>query len=172
MLQKRVINALLISLLLISGIGFVYTLLPSTDPTTTPSPASATSSPIASINGPELTFEDLKGTPVLVNYWATWCMPCRIEIPELIALRNHYDANDLHIIGISMDDDATTALSYIKSEGINYPVTMMNQALYDRFGTITSIPTTLFLDKNGTVVRFLKGYQTEDTLKQILSTLL
>jgi thiol-disulfide isomerase/thioredoxin len=95
----------------------------------------------------------LKGKVVIVNFWATWCGPCREEIPELIALQAKYK-DDLQIIGVSEDDDPPAQVAkFVKKEGINYPVIMSSDALEKEYGGIAALPTSFLVNRDGRVVQ-------------------
>jgi len=94
----------------------------------------------------------LKGKVLLLNFWATWCGPCREEIPELIALQAQYK-NQLQIIGISEDEAPPAEVAqFVKREGINYPVLMSSPALEREYGGIAALPTSFFVSPKGQVV--------------------
>jgi thiol-disulfide isomerase/thioredoxin len=107
------------------------------------------------------------GKVVLLSFWATWCPPCRLEIPELIELQNRYK-DKLQIIGISMDDADTPAeVSHVKDVaaqlGINYPVVMASHEMVDEYGGVPALPTTFVLNTSGRIVQKHTGlYPTED----------
>jgi thiol-disulfide isomerase/thioredoxin len=93
------------------------------------------------------------GKVVLVNFWATWCPPCREEIPELIALQKQY-GDRLQIIGISEDEDPPEkVLKFAKQQGINYPIVMATPELISAYGGVPALPTTYVVNPNGRVVQ-------------------
>ena len=108
-----------------------------------------------------------QGTVVLVNFWATWCPPCREEIPILIELSKKYK-DDLLVIGISVDDGPPTEVSeFAHSVGINYPIVMRSRELITEYGGVPALPTTFLINKEGRVVQKDEGlfspilYETE-----------
>jgi thiol-disulfide isomerase/thioredoxin len=103
--------------------------------------------------GKELTLEASRGKVVLLNFWATWCGPCREEIPELIALQNRYK-DRLQIIGLVLDDDDEKEIrSVIASEGINYPVALADPETRLAYGGIAALPTVFVINAEGRVVQ-------------------
>jgi thiol-disulfide isomerase/thioredoxin len=103
--------------------------------------------------GKELTLESSRGKVVLLNFWATWCGPCREEIPELIALENRYK-DRLQIIGLVVDDDDEKEIrSVIASEGINYPVALADTETRLAYGGIAALPTVFVINTEGRVVQ-------------------
>jgi thiol-disulfide isomerase/thioredoxin len=94
------------------------------------------------------------GKVVVLNFWATWCPPCREEIPELISLANHYK-DRLQIIGVSMDDDATPeeVKTFARQVGINYPIVMGSHGIAAEYGGVPALPTSFILNTDGQVVQ-------------------
>jgi thiol-disulfide isomerase/thioredoxin len=103
--------------------------------------------------GKELTLEATRGKVVLLNFWATWCGPCREEIPELVALQNRY-RDRLQIIGLVVDDDDENEIrKVIASEGINYPVALADPGTRMAYGGIAALPTVFVINTDGRVVQ-------------------
>ena len=103
--------------------------------------------------GKELTLEASRGKVILLNFWATWCGPCREEIPELIALQNRYK-DRLQIIGLVVDDDDENEIrNVIKTEGINYPVALADSETRFAYGGIAALPTVFVINPEGRVVQ-------------------
>jgi thiol-disulfide isomerase/thioredoxin len=97
------------------------------------------------------------GKVVLVNFWATWCPPCRVEIPELIALKNEYK-DRLEIVGISEDDDPPVeVLKFTRMKGMTYPVVMATSELVQAYGGVPALPTSFLIDTQGRVVQKHSG---------------
>lgn len=105
------------------------------------------------LSGGVVSTAALKGKVVILNFWATWCGPCREEIPEMIALQSRYK-DDLQIIGISEDDGPPDPVAkFVQKVGINYPVIMANEALEKEYGGIAALPTSFLVNKDGRVVQ-------------------
>src|SRR6266851_10264278 len=101
------------------------------------------------ITGRPLSSSDWKGKVVLVNFWATWCGPCRAEIPELIALQNKY-RDKLVIVGISEDDGPIDNVKrFVADQKMNYPVVMETPELSKIFRGVVALPTTFVIDRDG-----------------------
>jgi thiol-disulfide isomerase/thioredoxin len=107
---------------------------------------------IQDLAGKNTSMDDFKGKVVLVNFWATWCPPCRAEVPELIKLQEQH-RDRLQIIGVSEDDDADTVHDFVKKNGINYPVVMATPELIQAYGGVAALPTTFVVDPQGRVVQ-------------------
>jgi len=100
---------------------------------------------------------DYKGKVVLLNFWATWCGPCRAEVPDLVELQKKY-ADQLQIIGLVVDDDDEDAIKKFVGEfSINYPVALATDALRLQYGGIPALPTSFLLDAEGRVVQKHEG---------------
>lgn len=125
--------------------------------------------------GKTITIDEFaKGGGVLVNFWATWCGPCRKEIPDLIALNTTYQSMGVKIIGISGDrgDDAITTVStFVSENAIAYPIIIDNGELAQAFGGIRGIPTTFFVDKNGTIKQRMIGLQSKETFARAMDAI-
>jgi thiol-disulfide isomerase/thioredoxin len=112
---------------------------------------------LGDLDGKALTLAAAHGKVVLLNFWATWCGPCREEIPDLIALQAKYKDN-LQIIGISVDDDdADVVKKVVDQTGINYPVAIASPEVRMQYGGITAQPTSFVLDTEGRVVQKHEG---------------
>jgi len=128
---------------------------------------------LAPVNQNEaISIESLRDKVLIVNFWATWCGPCRIEIPELIALKEELNRDDFDILGVSVDDDASALMRYVKRTQFNYPVFTFSEFFKTNFGSPAYIPTTYILDKNFQVVERIQGYQTSEHIRDILKPLL
>ena len=120
-----------------------------------------------SIDGHPLSLTSVRGKVVLLNFWATWCGPCRAEIPDLIALQQKYK-DQLQIIGLTVDDDdASLVRQVVAKTRINYPVAVASPEVRIQYGGIAALPTSFLLDAQGRVVQKHEGlrdpalYETE-----------
>ena len=112
---------------------------------------------LTGLDGKPLSLESARGKVVLLNFWATWCGPCRAEIPDLIALQERY-AGKLQIIGLMVDeDDAGVVKQVVARTGINYPVAMTSPEIRIKYGGIAALPTSFVLDTQGRVVQKHEG---------------
>jgi thiol-disulfide isomerase/thioredoxin len=119
------------------------------------------------LDGKALSLADSRGKVVLLNFWASWCGPCRAEIPDLIALQQKYK-DQLQIIGLTVDDDNAAMIKEVVTETrINYPVAMSSPEVRMQYGGIAALPTSFVLDAQGRVVQKHEGlrdpalYETE-----------
>lgn len=116
-------------------------------------PDSAPAFSLKSLDGKPLSLADVRGKVVFLNFWATWCGPCRAEIPDLVDLQSRYK-DRLQIIGLDVDDDdATEIQEFVNQNGINYPVAIAPDELRMQYGGIPALPTSFVLDTEGRVVQ-------------------
>jgi thiol-disulfide isomerase/thioredoxin len=109
------------------------------------------------IDGKPLSLSASHGKVILLNFWATWCGPCRAEIPDLIELQKKY-ADKLQIIGLDVDDDDSTEVKkFVEKFGINYPVAMVTNEIRMQYGGVAALPTSFVLDSEGRVVQKHEG---------------
>jgi thiol-disulfide isomerase/thioredoxin len=123
------------------------------------------------LDGKTLSSADWQGKVVLVNFWATWCGPCRAEIPDLVALQNKY-RDQLVIVGISEDEGPVEEVrKFAEQYKVNYPIAMTTPEVSERFPGISALPTTFFLDKEGQIVQkhvgILHARETEATARHL-----
>jgi thiol-disulfide isomerase/thioredoxin len=119
------------------------------------------------------SWSDFQGHPFIINFWATWCGPCRREIPDMIKVYNDYHSRGLEIIAISVDDARTVnrVPAFIDHYKIPWLVLYGNQTVYREFHLGTSIPTTLFFDAQGNEVSRFVGAQPEVVFRRELKKL-
>jgi thiol-disulfide isomerase/thioredoxin len=127
---------------------------------------------VRDIVGKAVSKGDWPGKVVLVNFWATWCPPCREEIPELIELKKQY-GDRLQIIGISEDEDPpATVLKFAQAKGMSYPIVMATPELIAAYGGVPALPTSFLIDTQGRVVQKHSGlYPIEAYHREIRSLL-
>jgi len=128
---------------------------------------------LKSSDGKTIKLSDYKGKVVIIDFWATWCPPCRKGIPDLISIQNDYK-NDVVIIGISLDSEKTLkdVPGFIKSYGINYPIVFGDDKVVAAYGGIEGIPTAFVVDKKGNVVDKHVGLVSKDTYVNKIKELL
>ncbi|MBI2187223.1 MAG: TlpA family protein disulfide reductase [Acidobacteria bacterium] len=125
------------------------------------------------MNGVDVTLTSFKGKVILLNFWATWCAPCRVEIPYLIELQKQY-ADDLVILGVSVDDTAEKLKPYASELQINYPLLVAagRQEFQDAYGPFYGIPVSVFVGRDGLIHKKHSGIaskeQFEHEIKQLL----
>lgn len=124
-------------------------------------------------NGHVVQLSALHGKVVLLNFWATWCTPCRIEIPWFIELQKAYRDQGLAVVGVSLDDDGWTAVRpFLESRGVNYQIAVAGNELAASYGGLDSLPTTLLIDRNGRVAATHVGLVSKSTYEKEIRSLL
>ena len=116
---------------------------------------------------------DLKGKVLILNFFATWCGPCRQEIPDLIRIYERFQDKGLEIIGVSLDQEGESVLRpFIKRYGISYPIVLGTREVVLDFGGVEGIPTTFFIDHNGSITNYFvglrPGYVIEESVRKLL----
>jgi thiol-disulfide isomerase/thioredoxin len=138
--------------------------------------AATTAAPEWQLNDPDgkaVKLSDFKGKVVILDFWATWCPPCRAEIPGFISLQKQYAAQGLTVVGVSLDTDgASVVKSFMKRVGMNYPVVIGDEKIASNYGGITAIPTTFVLDRNGNIVTSHQGYASQVVFESEIRPLL
>ncbi|MEK6757058.1 MAG: TlpA disulfide reductase family protein [Bacteroidota bacterium] len=128
---------------------------------------------LKSADGKTYELSKMKGNVVVVNFWATWCGPCRIEIPDFIEIYKKYKDKGVEIIGLSLDKGGwDDVLPFLKTNTINYPIVLGSQKLASEFGDVRFIPTTFFVDKNGYIVDRHVGAMSKSQLESKIKSLL
>jgi thiol-disulfide isomerase/thioredoxin len=124
-------------------------------------------------NGKTYELSKMKGKVVVVNFWATWCGPCKREIPDFTEVFKNYKNKGVEIVGISLDQGGwDDVLPFLKTNSINYPIVIGSDKLASEFGDVQYIPTTFFVDKNGYIVGQQIGGMTKSQLESKIKSLL
>jgi thiol-disulfide isomerase/thioredoxin len=125
------------------------------------------------MNGVDVALASFKGKVILLNFWATWCAPCRVEIPYLIELQKQY-GDDLVVLGVSVDDTAEKLKPYASEMEINYPLLMAagRQDFQDAYGPFYGIPVTVFVGRDGLIHRKHSGIASKEQFEHEIKMLL
>ena len=129
------------------------------------------------LSGKKISLTDYKGKALAINFWATWCAPCKVETPWLIDLRNRYAAQGFEVLAISADDidrkdarklseEKQEIARFVQKMRMPYPVLIDGNSVADSYGDFEALPTTFFLDRNGIVVAAQMGMTTKDDLER------
>jgi cytochrome c biogenesis protein CcmG/thiol:disulfide interchange protein DsbE len=129
---------------------------------------------LASVGGGSKTLSEYKGKVVMLNFWATWCGPCKREIPDFIEMQEAYREKGFEIVGVSLDDpNAREAVAaFVKNEGINYDVVYGDGNVAQAYGGVRSIPTTFLIDRDGMVVSSQVGLRPKESWQKEIESLL
>jgi cytochrome c biogenesis protein CcmG/thiol:disulfide interchange protein DsbE len=136
---------------------------------------------LTTLDGAQTTLAQYQGKVVLVNFWATWCAPCRVEIPWLIEFTQKYGPQGLVVVGVAMDDEGAKVVEpYVQNErfdvngsqeAMNYTVVLGNDTLAEQFGGVIGLPTSMLYDRDGTKIKTMIGLINHDDLTQALDSL-
>jgi thiol-disulfide isomerase/thioredoxin len=125
------------------------------------------------LDGKAVHSTDFKGKVVILDFWATWCPPCRAEIPGLIELQKKYAAQGLAVVGVSVDEAGLkTVKAFSDKNGINYPVVLTDNKIVDAYGGIDGLPTTFIIDRNGHIVKQHLGFTAQAEFEEEITPLL
>ncbi len=124
--------------------------------------------------GNKVHLSDFRGKAVLLNFWATWCPPCRVEIPWFIDFQKQYGSQGLQVIGVAMDDAGRDSIeSFANNMGINYLVVQGTDQVANAYGGVEGLPTSFYLDRDGRVVKTVTGLvshaEAEQNVKLVLA---
>jgi thiol-disulfide isomerase/thioredoxin len=125
------------------------------------------------LNGADVALASFKGKVILLNFWATWCGPCKAEIPELVELQQQYK-DDLVVLGVSVDDPVEKLRPYADEYKMNYPVLVGNgqQEFQDAYGPLWGIPVSVIVDRDGRIAKRHSGIGTKERFEQEIKSLL
>ena len=126
------------------------------------------------MNGNDVAFESLKGKVVLLNFWATWCGPCKIEIPWFVEFAEQHKDDGLVILGLSVDDTADKIRAFAEEYNVNYPllVGLGREDFQEAYGPVWGIPMTFFIDREGTLCRTHTGIANREEFEKDIADLL
>jgi thiol-disulfide isomerase/thioredoxin len=128
---------------------------------------------LESLDGKNIQLSSYKGQAVLLNFWATWCGPCKIEMPWFVELQKEYGPQGLQIVGVAMDDASKDEIAkFVKEMGVNYTILLGKEAVGQDYGGVNVLPTTFFIDRDGKIVAREFGLQSRslfvDNIKKAL----
>lgn len=128
------------------------------------------------LSGKKISLADYKGKAVLLNFWATWCAPCKVEIPWFLKLREQYAGQGFEIIGVSSDDldkddkaklfeQKAEIAKFVEQQKMTYPILIDGDAISNPYGGVDSLPTSFFINREGTVVAQTVGLVPRDEIE-------
>ena len=126
---------------------------------------------LTGVDGQKMSLSDFKGKAVILNFFASWCPPCRGEIPDFIELQKTYGDKDFTFIGVSMVD-AQKSKDFVAKMGINYPVLVDDGKVSNLYGPVRAIPTTFVIDKEMKVVKTYIGARSKGDFEKDIKELL
>ena len=128
---------------------------------------------VKDMNGADVRLASYKGKVILLNFWATWCEPCKEEIPDLIALQKQYN-DDVVVLGFSIDDKPEELKKYAKAFEINYPVLVGagHENIQEAYGPMWGVPVTVIIDREGKIAKKQSGIRTLEQFEREIKKLL
>ena len=125
------------------------------------------------LSGKPVQLSQLRGKVVILDFWATWCPPCKAEIPHFKELYTEYQPKGLEIIGIALDQGGVSDVApFAREQAINYPLVIGNPQVVESYGGIRGIPTTFLIDKKGRIAAKYVGYQDKQVFETQIQKLL
>ena len=130
---------------------------------------------LQSLDGKTMRLSDFRGKAVLLNFWATWCGPCKIEMPWFVELQNQYAAQGFQIVGVAMDDASKEDISkFAKDMGVNYPILIGKESVGDEYVGVPALPESFLIGRDGKIVDKILGLrgkaEIEDAIKKAINT--
>lgn len=170
-------TVLLIGVLLAGGGWIVYSRVPPA----APGPAGLTEAPLAGYLAPDFTLvasngetvalSDYAGRPVVLNFWASWCVPCRAEMPELQATSVKYNGQAV-ILGVNQGEDQETVADFARGLGMSYPLMLDGDGRVNQLYSVNALPTTVFISSDGVVEEVYLGILNQAILEERIEALI
>jgi len=126
------------------------------------------------MNNRDVRLSDLKGKVILLDFWATWCAPCKVEIPWFVEFQQKYKSAGLQVVGVSVDDTVDKLQPYVAKFKMNYPVLqgLMHDDIQDAYGPMWAIPVTALISRDGRVCAKHQGMSPKDAFENEIKALL
>lgn len=123
-------------------------------------------------NGAAVKLADYKGKVLLLNFWGTWCGPCKVEIPAFIELQDQYRARGFVILGVAVEDTPEAVRAYASEAKINYPLAMVQDDVEDVYGPIFVLPMSFVIARDGSICKKHLGPVTKEAVEQEIKSLM
>ena len=120
---------------------------------------------LKAMNGKNVKLSELAGNVVLINFWASWCGPCREEMPLLNDLHNKYEALGFTVLGVNVEEQAAPAIGFINKSPVDFPILFDNKNDVSKIYKVVAMPTTVVVDRDGNIRYEHKGYKSGDEKK-------
>ena len=136
-------------------------------------PKTAPAWELKDLDGKAVKMSDFEGKVVILDFWATWCPPCRKEIPGFVELQKQYGDKGLVVIGVSLDEEGPSVVKrFNEQNNVNYPVVMGDEKVVKAFGGVEGIPTTFIIDRKGNIVKKHVGFAAKEVFEKEIKELL
>jgi len=170
-----IVVAMVVAIMLVFGLNLAHKSKSNTSASVQMKDGMAPDFTLQSLDGKTVRLADFRGKAVLLNFWATWCSPCKIEMPWFVELQKQYGPEGLQVVGVAMDDASTKDIAdFAKEMGVNYPVLIGKESVGDAYGGVQFLPENFYIDRNGKVLDRafgLKGRgEIEDEIKRIVAS--
>ena len=173
---KHVLPALILATLILGGFWIWWSRVPAGVAASQPEsiPLKGHPAPDFTLQTPEgetIALSDLRGKAVVLNFWATWCPPCRAEMPELQAAWEAYESGGLVVLGVNQAEDAAAVQAYRQELGLTFPVVLDSQYEAANLYSVNSLPTTFFIDRDGVIRDIVVGQMNAALLSERIKTI-
>lgn len=127
---------------------------------------------LTTVEGNRVTLSEHSGKVILLDFWATWCVPCQTEVPRFVAFQNQYGKQGFQVIGISMDDSPVPVRRFYTRFKMNYPVAMGTEDVAKAYGGVLGLPLTYLIARDGRIVKQYDGSANLDEMEREIKRLL
>ncbi|MCS7038567.1 MAG: TlpA disulfide reductase family protein [Anaerolineae bacterium] len=173
-MSARTFILMALALLVLGGGWIWWSRVPVASPPTMAQPLAGHPAPdftLSQVGGGELSLADLRGRPVVLNFWATWCAPCEAEMPELEQAYRRYGNAGLVVIGVNQGEDEATVRAYADRLGLSFPLVRDGDTQVGRRYRVEALPTTFFIDREGIIREQVIGQMNTAVLRQRLRSI-
>ena len=157
--------------IVVAGLAGCRSMGPESDEKPTPLPDRMPRFEAKDLSGRKFSSEALRGKVALIDFWATWCAPCRKEMPGFEELQKKYRDQGLVVVGIALDSDPAEVAKFARELGVTYTLLLSNSEVEKGWGPIQGVPTTYLVDRNGSVRKKLIGFEYKEEFEKALREL-
>ncbi len=130
---------------------------------------------LKTLDGQDFKLSDLRGKAVVLNFWATWCVPCKAEMPWFVDFQKDYGSQGLQVVGVAMDDSGKDEIEkFARSMGVNYPIVLGKESVGELYGGVQFLPTTFYIDRSGKIDNRVFGIvdrkEAEQSVKKVIAS--
>ncbi len=156
------------------GLFFLLLVMAATSQSATEAPEAAPDFTLKATNGKNIRLRELQGEVVMINFWATWCGPCRLEMPKLEQLHRQYQKTGFTLLGVNLDDNSGNAIGMVKKLGVSFPILFDKDKRVSKLYKVDAMPMTVLIDRDGKLRYLHRGYKAgyEDTYQTQVRELL